>query len=112
MLPKVVAVVTLASASVAHASDADVLPTVNDEIEVFRNAAGWTVYKNITSQSCFISRSDEVNSAIQMGLTRDKEFGYVGAFVKDFEPEEGAKAIGVIVNGNLYVGESRPQTER
>ena len=45
-----------------------------------------------------------------MGLTRDKEFGYVGAFVKDFEPEEGAKAIGVIVNGNLYVGESSPVT--
>ena len=101
------------SASAAFASDdddtrpaQDVLPTVGDAIEPFRNARGWTVYKNLSRQSCFITKSDEdEHSAIQMGLTLDQRYGYVGAFVKGIEPEEGNKHIAVIVNGNLYVGE-------
>ena len=91
--------------SCALASDQDVLPTGKDSIEVYRNAAGWTVFKNHTRQSCFFSRSGKGKSIIQMGVTKNQEFGYVGAFVKDAGLESGAKDIAVIVNGNVYRGE-------
>jgi len=98
--------VTALSATAVFASDEDVLPLETDKTEFFRNAAGWTVHKNITRQSCFISRTDDAGGAIQMGLTKDQNYGYLGAFVKDFDVEEGDKEVAILVNGNLYVGTS------
>ncbi|MEM9239449.1 MAG: hypothetical protein AAGB07_05665 [Pseudomonadota bacterium] len=88
----------------------EVLPVASDEIEEYRVAGDWVVFANNTRGNCFMTKSDD-SGAVQMGLTKSGEYGYVGAFVKGAEIEEGPKAIAISVNGNLYFGESNSATQ-
>ncbi|KPA22984.1 hypothetical protein shim_12770 [Shimia sp. SK013] len=96
--------IMLCTASLAHASE-DVLPTKGDAIETFWKAKYWTIFKNASRQSCFIEWRSE-NSVVQAGLTMQQDAGYIGAFVTDYDPPEGDHAIGISLNGNLYLGTS------
>ncbi len=109
-------VLSFALATMAMASDeeaypeAEVLPEASDEIEKYRNAGDWSIYRNMTRGSCFMTRTDDYGGAVQMGLTKDGNYGYVGVFVKGAEVEEGVKDIAIVVNDNIYVGESSSAT--
>ena len=83
----------------------DVLPVAGDEITEYRQAGDWVVFANNSRANCFMTKSD-ASGAVQMGLTKDGEYGYVGAFVKGAEIVEGEKAIAISGNGNMYFGES------
>lgn len=106
-LTHLIAACALLAGSTAWAADEDVLPLASDDIAKYREAGEWTVFENRTRKSCFISRSDDAGNLVQMGLTRNNLFGYVGIFRKDAEIPEGEEAVAVIVNDNLYVGSAK-----
>jgi hypothetical protein len=56
---------------------ANVLPG-NDGFRLYR--AGWHVMIDIARGTCLIERSGIDNNVVQMGLTRDGNFGYIGLF--------------------------------
>ena len=99
-----IAAVAALSATAAFAVDEAVLPTSGDRIEEFWKAAFWTIYKNESRQSCFIEWRGET-SVVQAGLTIFQDAGYLGAFIQGFEPEEGERAIAIVINGNIYTGD-------
>jgi hypothetical protein len=107
MITKAIALLLLGAASPAMAADQDVLPLSTDEIAHYRDVGDWVVHENRTRGSCFISRTDEAGHLVQIGLSKDSDYGYIGIFQKGIELEEGTNAVAVLINGNLYVGESK-----
>lgn len=107
MITKAIALLLLGAASPAVAADQDVLPLNTDEIAHYRDVGDWVVHENRTRGSCFISRTDEAGHLVQIGLSKDSDYGYIGIFQKGIELEEGTNAVAVLINGNLYVGESK-----
>lgn len=100
------AVITLAAAPVL-AADKNVLPRSSDEIAKYRNVGEWTVHENRTRGTCFISRADDSGNLVQMGLTKNTEYGYIGIFKKGADVTEEDEMVGVVINDNLYVGSAR-----
>lgn len=97
----------VAAPAIAEESLTDVLPTAGDNIETFRTFGPWAVLKNHTDGNCFASRADDAGNVIQMGVTKDRKYGYLGAFTADHRlAGEGAEII-ALVNGNLYTGEAQ-----
>lgn len=88
-------------------TDTDVLPSASDVFEVYRKAGAWTVYEDLTRGSCLMTLAGENDTVVQIGLTKDLEYGYLGVFSKTFEVEEGTNEIAILVNENVYVGEAR-----
>ncbi|WP_129431644.1 hypothetical protein [Roseovarius sp. A46] len=107
MTTKTIAIFLLCAATPALAADQDVLPLNSDEIAQYRNVGEWVVHENRTRGSCFISRSDAEGHLVQIGLTNDNNYGYIGIFQRGIELEEGTNAVAILVNGNLYVGASK-----
>jgi len=104
LLSRLLTAAVISIAGPALASDDSVLPRAGDDIGKYRQVGNWTVYENRTRGSCFISRSDEKGNLVQMGLTEDNLYGYIGIFKKDAEIPEGEEAVAIVVNDNLYVG--------
>jgi len=107
LLSRLLTVALIAIAGPALAADDSVLPRAGDDIGKYRQVGNWTVYENRTRGSCFISRSDEAGNLVQMGLTEDNLYGYIGIFRKDAEIPEGEEAVAIVVNDNLYVGAAK-----
>ena len=107
MITKTIAVLLLGAATPALSADQDILPVNTDEIAQYRNVGEWVVHENLTRGSCFISRSDDAGHLVQIGLTKDNNYGYIGIFQKGAHLEEGTNDVAIVVNGNLYVGESK-----
>lgn len=61
--------------------DGAVLPG-NDGFTKYGAVDGWTVYVDNERGSCLIERIDAAENIVQMGLTRDRKFGYLGVFSK------------------------------
>lgn len=100
------AILVFAAAPVL-AADEDVLPVTTDEIADYRDAGEWMVRENRTRGTCFISRSDASGNLVQMGLTKNAEYGYIGIFKKGADITEEDEGVAVVLNGNLYVGNAR-----
>lgn len=96
--------VTFLMALPAWAADDDVLPAAGDEISQYRNVGNWSVHENRTRKSCFVSQADDKGNLVQLGLTKDNEYGYIGIFKKDADLPEGDEAVAIVVNDKLYVG--------
>lgn len=107
MITRTITALLLAAATPALAADQDVLPLNTDEIAHYRDVGQWGVHENLTRGSCFISRADDAGHLVQIGLTKDNDYGYIGIFQKGIELEEGTNAVAIVVNGNLYVGQSK-----
>ncbi len=67
----------------------------------------WTIYGDHDRGTCLIEGIDPDGFVVQMGLTADHGYGYLGVFSKDhFKVQSGAvQKITIKVNGNLYSGE-------
>lgn len=87
----------------ATAADTDVLPVTSDDIQFYRTASGWIVYKNVTRESCFATKKDDTQ-AIQMGLTSNKNVGYLGGFSTEYSPDNGAQFVKFEVDGRPFTG--------
>ena len=72
--------VSLVSATLAMA--ADPVPPGDDGFTKYGEAEGWNVFVDNEKKSCLIERVDEAGNVVQMGLTKDHNFGYVGVFSK------------------------------
>lgn len=90
--------------------EADVLPEATDEVERYRAAGDWTVYANLTRKTCFMTRLYDNGGAVQMGLTKDGEYGYIGVFVKGAEVEGDIEDVTALINDNIYTGKGYPAT--
>ena len=100
------AIMTLVAAPVLAASE-DVLPINTDEIAKYREVGEWTVHENRTRGTCFISRSDASGNLVQMGLTKNTEYGYIGIFKKGVDVTEDDEMVEVFINDTLYVGSAK-----
>lgn len=98
-----VALATLLAASTAYADNP--LPKENENIERFGKVEGWTAYTNKTRRNCYIARVDGPN-AVQMGVTANREVGYLGVFTKNRIDVKNNKKnqIFVAIDGNVYAG--------
>jgi len=90
--------------------EAEVLPESGDEVERYRAAGDWTVYSNLTRKTCFMTRLYDNGGAVQMGLTKDGDYGYIGVFVKGAEVEGEIEDVTALINGNTYTGKGYPAT--
>ena len=91
-------------ATVASASD-DVLPKDNAEFEKWGEESGWTIYVDKSRDACLIERVDENSNVVQMGLTKDKDFGYVGVFTQadvDFKDNK----VHLLLDDKAYYGDA------
>lgn len=95
---------TLAAALVIGATQA----MAADKFAFYQAVEGWNIFKDSEKMSCFIEKSDELGNVVQMGLTEQRDVGYVGVFTK---AETGIKKgeekeIGIIIGDNVYLGKS------
>lgn len=101
------AALTLFSASfAADAKDPLPIPSSADAFEVFGEVEGWTVYADKSLGTCLIEKSDTFGNVVQMGLTKDHAYGYMGLFtLADIEVKK-SQEIAVLVDGAVFVGEA------
>lgn len=104
---RALAAILMFVAAPALAADEDILPVTTDEIADYRSAGKWMVRENRTRNTCFISRSDASGNLVQMGLTRNAEYGYIGVFKKGIDVTEDDELVAVVLNNNLYVGTAK-----
>lgn len=69
---------------------------------------GWNVFVDNEKKSCLIERTDAAGNVVQMGLTKDQQFGYVGVFSKgDTGIKKGKKSeIFLDIDGVLFSSEA------
>ena len=89
----------------AFASDESILPKDNAEFAKFGEESGWNVFIDKSRNTCLIERVDENSNVVQMGLTPDKEFGYMGVFTKaDMEFKDDR--VELLMDNKLYYGDT------
>lgn len=92
-------------ATVAMASEEGVLPKDDAEFEKWGEESGWNIFVDKSRNACLIERIDENKNVVQMGLTADKDFGYVGVFTQadiDFKDQK----VHLRLDDKAYVGEA------
>lgn len=100
------AAIAVMSALAAPAAFADEVLPGSDGFTKWGQEGDWTVYVDVGRKSCLIERVDENENVMQMGLTKDHTFGYVGVFTKaDVGLTSGKEKIRLSLDGNLYEGE-------
>jgi hypothetical protein len=84
----------------------DAVPSSSDKFSIFGQVQDWTIYSDATTGSCLAERTDSFGNAIQMGLTRDREHGYVGVFTTAETDIKSGQEVVIAVDGVLFVGTS------
>jgi len=74
--------ISIAVLSATLAFAADPIPPGDDGFTKYGDAEGWNVFVDNERGSCLIERVDEAGNIVQMGLTKDHAFGYLGVFSK------------------------------
>ena len=96
---------TAAIALAGAASASDVLPKDNAEFMKWGEESGWNIFVDKSRDACLIERIDENENVVQMGLTKDKDFGYIGVFTKadiDFTDDK----LHLRLDDKAYVGDA------
>ncbi|MDV7143744.1 hypothetical protein R3X27_13740 [Tropicimonas sp. TH_r6] len=104
------AVITALATSQA-ASASDVLPSSDSTFRAWGEESGWNIMVDEGRNACLIERQDENNNVVQMGLTKDHEFGYLGVFTQNAEVKNRKKPIVLSLDGNLYSAEAQGKTK-
>lgn len=105
--PLVLAAALACTAPMAQANS-DVLPAPGTTFSAYGSIEGWTVFVNEDRKTCMIEKVDAAENVVQMGLTVDRGFGYLGVFTKQDTPlETGEETVAVLLGENLYVGSAR-----
>lgn len=107
--PKLLAGAALALAASAGISLAsDVLSPGSDGFTKYGEVEGWNIYVDNERKTCLIEKIDDAENVVQMGLTADKQYGYLGVFSKgDTGVKKGKKSeIFIDIEGNLYSSEA------
>jgi hypothetical protein len=97
-------VVALLAGGAAYA-DQSVLPKDNAEFVKWGEESGWNIFIDKSRNACLIERVDENANVVQMGLTADKDFGYLGVFtLADIEFEDDK--VHLLLDDKPYVGDA------
>lgn len=109
MIARTLATVALFSGfATAVAANTNVLPGPDTTFTPYGAVAGWNVFVNDARKTCMIERIDDAENVVQMGLTEDRGFGYLGIFTKnDIGLTEGEEPVAVLIGENLYAGTAR-----
>lgn len=102
-------VIGLMASQAALASD-DVLPSSDSTFRAWGEESGWNILVDEGRKACLIERVDENANVIQMGLTKDHEFGYFGVFTKNAEVKNKEDIV-LSLGGNLYSAKARGKTK-
>jgi hypothetical protein len=88
------------------------IPTSGDTFTVYSEVQGWTVYSDSQTGTCLIERTDDAGHAVQMGLTKDRQFGYIGVFTQGELPKKDSNEIIVLIDDQLFTGQVRPLSSK
>lgn len=105
-MKKLTNTIVAASILATTSAHAQTLPTGADSFSVYSEVEGWTVFIDHARGTCIIERNDGTN-AIQMGLSADGEFGYMGVFTtNETNITQGEVAeISIEFEDQRYVGQ-------
>ncbi len=99
----------LMAGQTAYASD-NVLPSSDSTFRAWGEEAGWTILVDEGRNACLIERVDQNENVVQMGLTKDHEFGYFGVFTKNAEVKNKEDIV-LSLGDNLYTAKARGKTK-
>lgn len=105
LTPLVAAAALTASISAGQAET--VIPSASDEFSEYSKVDDWTIYADKTLDTCLAERADDVGDVMQMGVTKDRDYAYVGIFTLADLDVAAEQAIAIAVDGTVFVGESR-----
>ena len=91
----------------ALSAGAEAIPPGTDGFTPYGEVEGWNVFVDNGRGTCLIERVGDDGVAVQMGLTADATFGYVGVFTQAPTNAEGGKirTIEIQMGDNRYAGE-------
>lgn len=105
--PKSLSVIAILALCTAPALAQDAILSPGDHnFTLYKEVAGWTIYRDQDRGSCLIEGIDSNGTVVQMGLTSDRGVGYMGVFTKeDVGLKSGKQDAYVSLNGTLYAGQ-------
>jgi hypothetical protein len=93
---------TAATMALSASAFAQTLPETTDGFSPYGEVEGWRVFSNAETGHCLVERNDGTN-AVQMGLSADNQFGYMGVFTTN--PIEAAD--GMVDEIAIEIGDRR-----
>lgn len=100
------AVAMTAIAPIVNAEETSPIPKSGDAFSVYGQVEGWTVYADADTKNCLVERVDDLGNVMQMGVTKDRDYAYVGIFtLADIEVKK-KQTIAIAVDGTIFLGES------
>lgn len=98
-----VAATTLFSAEVLAS---EVLPSSGDAFTAYSEVENWTIYSDATTGTCLAERADGEGNVLQMGLTKDHGYGYIGVFTTADVKIKSKQDVSIAIDGSVFTGES------
>lgn len=100
-----IALAVVATAAASSAEETDVLPKQDAEFTKWGEAEGWKIFVDQSRGTCLIERADANGNVVQMGLTKDQKFGYVGVFTQaDVKPKDNR--VHLLLDDKAYFGDA------
>lgn len=75
-------------------------------VTVYSEAGDWTVYADADTKTCLVERADDQGNVMQMGVTTDRDYAYVGIFTLADIDVKKKQAISIAVDGQVFFGQA------
>ena len=105
-LPAFAATAFMALAPALHAKEGSPIPQSSDGFTVYNEVEDWTVYADADTKTCLVERVDDLGNVMQMGVTKDHDYAYVGIFTLADVKIRKKEDIAIAVDGTIFLGES------
>lgn len=99
------AAVLLAGLAPAAWAEGSPIPSGSETLTVYAEVEDWTIYSDSATMTCLAERRDDAGNAVQMGLTKDKEFAYIGVFTHGELPKRDGDKVIIAIDGVTFSGE-------
>ena len=82
------------------------LPAMAEKFVGYGAIEGWNVYVDTEKKSCMMETKDDFDNVIQMGLTDQRDVGYIGIFTKQkTDIQRGfTREVVILIGENIYFG--------
>ena len=76
--------------------------------EKYGSVEGWNVFIDHEKKTCLIEIMDSEENVIQMGVTKNRNVGYIGIFTKGETAvtRDKRESVAILIGDNMYVGEA------
>ncbi|RYH09220.1 hypothetical protein [Tropicimonas sp. IMCC6043] len=82
------------------------IPKSGDTFTEYGMVEDWTIYADSGTKTCLVERVDDAGNVMQMGVTKDRDYAYVGIFTQADIDVQKEGAIAIAVDGAIFVGTS------